>query len=92
MTGYSVTPLGKKLCYKNGMPGNIDGGPSDYLSLVGLPVDVTVTRLDHAKSDIEFVHLFATSAANLESKLRFYRQRIAPAGVIWFHRQKRVQE
>ena len=83
MTGYSGTPVWKKLCYKNGMPAYIDGGPSDYLSLVRLPVDITVTSLDHAKSDIESVHVFATSAAKLESKLRFYRQRIAPSGVIW---------
>jgi hypothetical protein len=83
MTGYSGTPVWKKLGYKNGMPAYIDGGPSNYLSLVGLPIEVTVTWLDHAKSDIEFVHLFATSAAKLESKLRFYRQRIAPGGVIW---------
>jgi hypothetical protein len=83
MTGYSGTSVWKKLGYKNGMPAYIEGGPSDYLSLVGLPVDVTVTSLDHANSDIDFVHLFATSAAKLKSKLRFYRQRIGPGGVIW---------
>jgi len=83
MTGYSGNPLWKKLGYKNGMSAFIDGGPSDYLSLLGLPVDLGVTWLDHAKSHIEFVHLFATSAAKLKTKLRFYRQRIAPSGVIW---------
>jgi|SRR3982751_3479570 hypothetical protein len=83
MTGYSGTSVWKKLGYKSGMPAYIDGAPSDYLSLVGLPVDVTVTWLDHPKSEIEFVHLFVMSAAKLESKLRFYRQRIAPGGVIW---------
>lgn len=83
MTGYSGPPVWKKLGYQNGMPAYIDGGPSNYLSFVRLPVDVTVSWLDHAKSDIEFVHLFATSTAKLESKLRLYRQRIAPGGVIW---------
>ena len=83
MAGYSDIPLWKKLGYKTGMSAYVEGEPSDYLSLLGLPVDVAVNWLDRAKPDVEFVHLFVTSASKLESKLEFYRERIAPGGAIW---------
>ena len=83
MAGYSGTPLWKKLGYKNGMSAYVDGGPNNYISLLALPADVAVTWLPKAKSDMEFVHLFATSASNLKRKLESYRKRIVPGGVIW---------
>ena len=82
MAGYSGTPLWKKLGYKKGMSAYVDGGPKNYLSLLALPADVVVTWLPKAKSDMEFVHLFAT-ASKLRTKLEFYRKRIVPGGVIW---------
>jgi len=83
MAGYSGTPLWKKLGYKTGVAAFVDGGPSNYISLLTLPADVVVTWLPRAKSDMEFVHLFATSASKLKSKLESYRKRIVPGGVIW---------
>ena len=83
MAGYSGTPLWKKLGYKTGISAYIDGGPNNYISLLALPADVVVTWLPRAKSNMEFVHLFATSASELKRKLKFYRKRIVPAGVIW---------
>ena len=84
MAGYSGTPLWKKLGYKNGMSAYIDAGPSNYISLLALPADVVVTWLPSAKSDdVQFAHLFTTSASNLKRKLESYRKRIVPGGVIW---------
>jgi hypothetical protein len=83
MAGYSGTPLWKKLGYRNGMSAYIDGGLSNYISLLALPADVVVTWLPSAKSDVQFVHLFTTSASNLKRKLESYRKRIVPGGVIW---------
>ena len=83
MAGYSGTPLWKKLGYKTGMSAYVDGGPSNYSSLLTLPADVVVTWLPRAKSEMEFVHLFATSASKLKSKLESYWKRIVPGGVIW---------
>ena len=83
MVGYSGTPLWKKLGYKTGMSAYVDGAPNSYISLLALPADVTVTWLRSAKSDMEFVHLFATSASKLKRKLESYRKRIVPGGVIW---------
>ena len=83
MAGYSGTPSWKKLGYKTGMSAYVDGGPNSYISLLALPGDVVVTWLSRAKSDMEFVHLFATSASQLKSKLKSYRKKIVPGGVIW---------
>ena len=83
MAGYSGTPLWKKLGYKAGVSAYVEGEPGNYISLLTLPADVAVTWLPRAKSDMEFVHLFATSASQLKSKLESVRKRIVPGGVIW---------
>ena len=83
MAGYSGTPLWKKLGYKTGMSAHVDGGPSNYFFLLALPADVLVTWLPSAKSDMELVHLFTTSASKLKGKLEYYRKRIVPGGMIW---------
>ena len=83
MAGYSGTPLWKKLGYKAGVSAYVEGEPSNYISLLTLPADVVVNWLPRAKSDMEFVHLFATSASQLKSKLESVRKRIVPGGVIW---------
>jgi hypothetical protein len=83
MAGYSGTPLWKKLGYKGGVSAYVEGEPSNYISLLTLPADVVVTWLPRAKSDMEFVHLFATSASQLKRKLESVRKRIVAGGVIW---------
>jgi hypothetical protein len=83
MAGYSGTPLWKKLGYKTGMSACVDGEPTNYISLLALPDDVVVTWLPRGKSEMEFVHLFVTSASKLKRKLESYRKRIVPRGIIW---------
>ena len=83
MAGYSGTPLWKKLGYKAGVSAYVEGEPNNYIFLLTLPADVVVTWLPRPKSDMEFVHLFATSASQLKSKLESVRKRIVPGGVIW---------
>ena len=83
MAVYSGTPLWKKLGYKTDTSAYVDGGPGNYRSLLALPADVHVEWLTHPKSDIEFVHLFATLASKLKEKLKSYRTKIVPNGVIW---------
>jgi hypothetical protein len=83
MAGYSGTPLWQKLGYKTGMEAYVDGGPDQYLALLFLPADVEVRWLTRPKSDLKFVHLFATDAAGLKNKLKADRTKIAPDGVVW---------
>ena len=74
---------GRNSATRQGGSAYVDGEPSKYISLLTLPADVVVTWLPRAKSDMEFVHLFATSASQLKSKLESVRKRIVPGGVIW---------
>jgi hypothetical protein len=83
MAGYSGTPLWKKLGYRAEMSACVDGSPKNYRSILALPANVRVKWLTHPTSDIEFVHLFATSASELKAKLKSYRTKIVPDGAIW---------
>jgi hypothetical protein len=92
MLGYSGTPLWKKLGYRTGMSAYLEGEPENYPSLLALPADVQVTWLTHPKSDVEFVHLFATSRSKLKARLKSYRNKIVPDGVIWVSWPKKSSE
>jgi bifunctional DNA-binding transcriptional regulator/antitoxin component of YhaV-PrlF toxin-antitoxin module len=64
MTGYSGTPLAKKLGIKPGSRLLAINAPADYSSLLEpLPQDVTFARAD--ASDLEVVHLFTKTRAEL---------------------------
>jgi hypothetical protein len=83
MTGYSGTPLWKKLGYKDGLAAFLDGAPSGYKELLMLPADVHVKWLSKYSEGNEFVHVFSTSAVELKAKLRSYRRTMAPNGIVW---------
>ena len=83
MAGYSGTPLWKKLGFKTGLTSYVDGAPSQYLSLLSLPIDMKVSWLARPEPDMKFVHLFAIDRSRLKKKLESYRRKIAPDGVIW---------
>lgn len=83
MAGYSGTPLWKKLGYKAGTSAFVEREPANYRSLLALPEELYVNWLAHLKPDVDFVHIFATSASELKRKLKSYRTKIVPDGVIW---------
>jgi hypothetical protein len=82
MSGYSGKPVVQKLGIKPGFRILSVGAPAAYADVVGqLPADVTMARA--AKAQLDMVHLFATEAKGLASRLRGYRAAIAPDGMIW---------
>ncbi|HXQ81745.1 MAG TPA: hypothetical protein VN775_10550 [Opitutaceae bacterium] len=83
MAGYSGTPLWKKLGYCTGTASYVDGAPREYASLLALPEGIRVTWLARPRPGMRFVHVFATRASGLGTRLRSYRRKIDPAGVIW---------
>jgi hypothetical protein len=83
MAGYSGTPLWKKLGYKSGTIAYLNEPPANYRKLLQLPSGIRVRWLTAPKPAIEFVHLFATKAQDLRTKLERFRNIIAPDGVIW---------
>ena len=82
MSGYSSTPLARKLGIKDGYRVRVTGAPSDYLELIS-PVPKNATISTRIRNDIDIWHLFTKSASELESKLPMLMDRIKPDGAIW---------
>jgi hypothetical protein len=89
MAGYSGIPLWKKLGYKNDETACVDGAPPRYIETLDLPAQVSVRWLAQPKHGINFVHLFCSSKAKLEKKLKALRNQIDPGGVIWVSSPKK---
>src|SRR5215472_13462481 len=83
MSGYSGTPLWKKLGYKNGERTYVEGAPTTYATMLGLPADISVQWEKRICNGLTLAHIFATSRANLEKKLSSLRKTIDSAGMIW---------
>ncbi len=87
-TGYSGTPLLKKLGLKAGQNIAVLGAPAGYLSLLGpLPDGLSLSENEVAPLDV--AHTFVTSRAVLQRQLNELQQRIAPNGMIWVSWPKR---
>jgi hypothetical protein len=89
MAGHSGKPLWQKLGIKPGFCIFLDGAPSDYRELVGGWPEGT-RLVAQAKAPLDMVHLFATEAKGLASKLSRYRDAIAPDGMIWISWPKKT--
>jgi hypothetical protein len=83
MAGYSGTPLWKKLGYRDGLVAWVKNGPANYVSLLNLPRDLSVTWNARPKRGIGFVHLFATARSELEKNLRLLWEQLDRAGTVW---------
>jgi hypothetical protein len=81
-SGYSGTPLAKKLGIGPGARLFLQAAPQNYPELVApLPAGVrTVSRLD-ARTDV--AHLFATRRAVLAQSLRTVRERMRDDALVW---------
>ncbi len=80
--GYSGTPLIRKLGIKAGFKMCVIDPPEDYWDLLGdLPANVSVRELKEGAFD--FVHVFARDKAGFEGRLKTFRERIVPSGMIW---------
>jgi len=83
MTGYSGTPLWRKLGYCDDLAAHLDDAPVDYLAKLQLPPDISVQWVGRAKPGIGFIHLFTRSKSVLKMKLPGFRNVLAPNGVVW---------
>lgn len=89
-TGYSGTPLFKKLGITAGSRVLAIGPPDDYLELLGdLPDGVEVSE-DRSDLDHDIVHLFTNSRDELSRRLAELRNAIKLDGVIWVSWYKRA--
>jgi hypothetical protein len=91
LAGYSGTPLAKKLGIHAGSKVFADGAPSGYASLLA-PLPDGVTCVNKLTNSVDVVHLFTTSASELETKLRRWRDAIRPDATIWISWPKKASK
>jgi len=81
-TGYSGTPLAKKLGFKPGLRVAAVGAPANYPKLLApLPEGIEIGGKVGRSTDV--VHLFTTSRAELEKKLAAWLKTLGPEAAIW---------
>lgn len=82
MAGYSGTPLIKKLGIKPGQRVALLNGPPHYLKLLGsLPEEVSCS--EQLSGNLDFIQLFATSAAELKQRFAQAKRCLARDGMLW---------
>ena len=89
MAGTSGRSVIQKLGLKPGFCVFVDGLSVPYGDIVGeLPAGVRLTKT--VRAPLDAVHVFATEARGLASRLRRYREAIAPDGMVWVSWQKKT--
>lgn len=87
-TGYSGTPLAKKLGIKSGFNARLVGAPDDYFSLFyDMPDGVNFN--DDANIPQDFIHFFVKEEEVLLEILPLLKDRLKPNGMIWVSWPKR---
>ncbi len=82
MSGYSGTPLIKKLGIKEGFRIRTIQAPAHYWDLLGvLPPKISI--MNETKELVDFIHVFIKSTAELESQLPVLKDQIEKNGMIW---------
>jgi hypothetical protein len=90
-SGYSGTPLAKKLSLKDGMRVWWDGMPdtvTDEIAAEGLKLG----RLDAPEAPIDAAHVFVTSRAELQARLRALLPLLDRAGMVWVSWPKKASK
>lgn len=91
MSGYSGTPLIKKLGIKEGHKILILNAPKNYFEMLGeLPNGVI--KVGPNEEEIDFVHLFTNSFEELENAIGTYKSRIVKNGMIWVSWYKKASK
>ena len=81
-SGYSGTPLAKKLGYKASTRVVLIGAPNDYLAMIKpLAADVVFKRT--ATSGTDLAHVFVTERAVLAKQLSGLRRQLKPEAAVW---------
>lgn len=81
-TGYSGTPLSRKLGYREASRVFLSGAPSEYTRLIEpLPHGVRFVKTVNATTDI--VHVFVTDQVQLGKFLASCRKKLNPEASVW---------
>jgi hypothetical protein len=90
-SGYSGTPLAKKLGIKSGFNIRLINAPEHYLSLfTDLPTDICF--VDEPGSKLNLIHFFTKSYDELSEKLPVLKEQITQNGIIWISWPKKASK
>ncbi|GAA4724442.1 DUF3052 domain-containing protein [Sphingomonas lutea] len=85
-SGYSGTPLARKLSLKDKMRVWWDGVPNGVRGEIRAGLEdqgAAIELLDIPKPPIDAAHIFVTARGELEAKLHLLMPLLAPGGFIW---------
>jgi hypothetical protein len=91
MTGYSGTPLAKKLGIKMGSRIFVSGAPKNYLELVA-PLPQGVRFVHQIDDETDIAHIFTARKAELADVLRASVTTLKPDGIIWVSWPKKTSK
>ena len=90
-SGYSGTPLARKLGIKPGHRVHVHGAPDDYARLLApLPEGVVFVR--RAGADVDVAHVFATAREDLAKRLASLRKALRADAALWVSWPKRASK
>jgi len=90
-SGYSGTPLAKKLGLKSGFKVSFINAPTDYFSYFSnLPKDLIEITDNSQKKD--FIHFFTKSAEQLNEIINHLKEEIEQNGIIWISWPKKASK
>jgi hypothetical protein len=90
-TGYSGTPLAKKLGLKDGMRVWFDAMPDSVRAEIDL-AELTLSKQEVPTAGTDVAHIFVTERADMEAKLAMLRPLLQPAGFIWVSWPKKASK
>jgi hypothetical protein len=90
-TGYSGTPLAKKLGIKEGFIIRLFHEPEDYFRLVAdMPHNVQISTDPAVSKDL--IHFFTKSRAELQQHILILRKELKSNGMIWISWPKKASK
>lgn len=90
MSGYSGTPLPRKLGIKEGARLALVGAPGAFLESTLVPLPDRVEVRARARGPLDVIVFFTTSRAELERRFGKLAAALAPAGALWIAWPKRA--
>jgi len=90
-TGYSGTPLARKLSLKAGMRVWWEDMPDSVRDEIGRE-SLALEHLAAPAPPIEAAHIFVTARADMEGRIARLRPLLAPAGFIWVSWPKKASK
>ncbi len=83
-SGYSGTPLAKKLGIKENVVLQVYNSPKNYLEFFHeFPNDVIISNSQQEKESVDFIHIFATTEKELSEAFIQAKPTLKKSGSLW---------